>query len=566
MKKSYTFRENVLILSLVFLCIKCNSIFEKLYLKCPRDNIRHHLEYIFQDQFELSDPPPLSEFENRSYLLVSAIITFRHGERSPGKGSNLRSFAKINCQKFQVLTPIGAKRLAILGQILFRRYKNLLDSNSLFITSAKNRCLQSLLNFLQGFRDMRLDRMTRQQLVDAVETDSFFRDNNFKLLHDCNESGKQFLEVAGKNYGRVSDKRQQHAPDASEDQDDLGGEDAAKQAKAEKPTTIWFESFEDPLKKFTREIFEKRRNPKISLFRPKRKKSIRRDKEEKSKEGAKLEEKPFYMRILDSIIEQIFFSKFNVFLKAGKSFFSDDKSLSLQESSYSQLCTNYAMTLNKDMWRFHKGEQKDIKFCFYNHHESNAKADQSDSFFFQKGIFVAEKGALPLPLIPEMFHGRTRLNYEKESAAAVDKIEEIVWRAFHSFGRVTLLKLFFKFCVACKGFDTPWNVLKNLKTIFTNIYCTISNRIHRQDYPAKELEILGIAFRGFYSKIQYPTTEVVKYQVGVYFKTAGLQFLLQVLRFHRGISDSTTIRIFDKVASIGHVQANGPPLRSLFRD
>ena len=146
-----------------------------------------------------------------------------------------------------------------------------------------------------------------------------------------------------------------------------------------------------------------------------------------------------------------------------------------------------------------------------------------------------------------MFHGRTRLKYEKDSEAAVLKIQEIIWRAYYSFNKVLLLKLFFKFCVSCKGFDTAWNVLKNLKTMFTNIYCTISNRIHSFDIPAKELEILGIAFRGFYSKIQYPTTEVVKYQVGVYFKTAGLQMLLQILRFHRSYWDFNIIKTFDKV-------------------
>lgn len=149
-----------------------------------------------------------------------------------------------------------------------------------------------------------------------------------------------------------------------------------------------------------------------------------------------------------------------------------------------------------------------------------------------------------------MFHGRTRLNCERESFVAVDKIKEIIWRAFYSFDQVTLLKLFFRFCVACKGFNTAWNVLKNFKTMFTNIYCTISNRLHRRDFPPKELETLGIAFRGFYSKIQYPTTDVVKYQVGVYFKIAGLQFLLQILRFHRGSLESTIVKIVDKVASM----------------
>lgn len=366
-------------------------MFEKLYLKCPKGDIHDHLKFIFQDQLEISDPPLLSDFENASFLLVSAIITFRHGERTPGKGSNLASFAKINCQKFQVLTPMGAKRLAILGQILFRRYKDLLGPNSLFITSAKNRCLQSLLNFLQGFRDMKLDSMTRQELLASVERDSFFEENNFKLLHDCDQFGKQFLEVAGKNYGRVSEKRQQNAPDSSEDNDDLGWEGERDRTKVEK-AAVWYESYEDPLKKFTREIFDKYRGPRTSAFKQKRRKKIEEGKKQKAKKKAKKEEKPFYLRILESIIEQISFSKFNVFLKVGKSFFSDEKSLSLQESSYSQLCTNYAMTLSKDMWRFHKGEQKDIKFCFYNQHGSSAKNNPENPFLFQKGIFVAEKG------------------------------------------------------------------------------------------------------------------------------------------------------------------------------
>jgi hypothetical protein len=62
------------------------------------------------------------------------------------------------------------------------------------------------------------------------------------------------------------------------------------------------------------------------------------------------------------------------------------------------------------------------------------------------------------------------------------------------------------------------------------------------------MEILGVAFRGFYSKIKYPTTDVVKFQVGVYFKTSGLQLLLQALRFHQGPSDKNIITLFDRVS------------------
>lgn len=146
-----------------------------------------------------------------------------------------------------------------------------------------------------------------------------------------------------------------------------------------------------------------------------------------------------------------------------------------------------------------------------------------------------------------MFHGRSRLNYERESAAAVENIREIAWRALHFFNEVLLLKLFFRFCVACEGFDSAWNVLKNFKTIFTNVYCLISNRLHKADLPPFELETLGVAFRGYYHKILYPTADVVKYQVGVYFKTAGLQMLLQALRFHTSRRDAVITRAFDRV-------------------
>ena len=146
-----------------------------------------------------------------------------------------------------------------------------------------------------------------------------------------------------------------------------------------------------------------------------------------------------------------------------------------------------------------------------------------------------------------MFHGRSRLNYDKESLLAVEQIQETVFRSYFHFNKVILLKLYFKFCVDCSGFDTPWNILKNFKTMFTNVYCTISNRLHNFYIPPKELEILAFGFRGFYFKIKYPTSEVVKFQVGVYFKLAGLQFLLQILRFHHGPNDTEIINLIDKV-------------------
>jgi hypothetical protein len=372
--------------------INSSTIFEKLYLKCPISDISNDLKVIFEEKLEISTKPQLSDFKIDSFLLVSVIITFRHGERTSGKGANLKAFKNIKCPKFQVLTPIGAKRLTILGQILFRRYKDLLDSNSLFITSAKNRCLQSLLNFLQGFRNMDLSHMTRDQLMRLIESDKFFEENNFKLLHDCNGPDQEFLEVAGNNYGKTQEKRMENAPDSSEDQDDLGEKKDSELDNDEGNSSLIFESFEDPLKKFKREIFKNELMKKMTLIKTSNSSKIKKKSKDEETEEPKQEEKPFYLKILQSIIDQILYSKFNVFLTVGKSFFSGSKSLSNQESNYSKLCQNYAMTLNKDMWNFYNGDQQDIKFCFYNNKNLNEKMSQDDSFFLQKGIFVAEKG------------------------------------------------------------------------------------------------------------------------------------------------------------------------------
>lgn len=147
-----------------------------------------------------------------------------------------------------------------------------------------------------------------------------------------------------------------------------------------------------------------------------------------------------------------------------------------------------------------------------------------------------------------MFHGRSRFNYEKDSATAVQHISEIILRAFYAFSPILLMKLFFRFCMFCEGFDSPWNIVKNLKTIFTNVYCTVSNRLKYPDLPAKEFEILALGFRAFYFKIKYPTLEVVKFQVRMYFKMTGFQLLSQVLPFHTSSQDSRLISLFEKVA------------------
>ena len=365
-----------------------SSIYEKIYFKSPNNNVYANFPFIFEDALESTQPPTNSSLEEDSSLLVSSILTFRHGDRTTGKGACLKPFSQISCTKFQVLTPFGAKRLAILGQILFRKYDRLLDSNSLFITSAKNRCLQSLLNFLKGFRNMNLSHLSEEQLLLSVESDSFFKEHNFQLIHDCHGSDRQFLEVSGKNYG--VEKKEKDAPDMSEDQDDPG--EVLESFGPERAPPVIYESFEDPLKKFSREILRKHDIPKLCLKTSRKKPPISKEVvEDKSKKTKKVE-RPFYLRILESIVDQILYSKFNVFLKVGKSFFSENKNLSDQESSYSRLCENYAITLNRNMWKFYEGEHPDIKFCFYNQKGFGAEMKKEDIFLFQQGIFIAERG------------------------------------------------------------------------------------------------------------------------------------------------------------------------------
>lgn len=142
-------------------------------------------------------------------------------------------------------------------------------------------------------------------------------------------------------------------------------------------------------------------------------------------------------------------------------------------------------------------------------------------------------------------------SYDKESAAAVNSIADIILRAYFLLNQPSLLRLAFRFCLSCPPFDSPVNILSNLKTMFTNIYCTASNRISHPEVPPQILEILSVAFRAFYFKLKFPIIDVVKFQVTVYFKMAGLQMLLQVLRFHFGPKDSSLARLFDKVTLLG---------------
>ena len=290
--------------SLIFLTLlidtfcKTTSLYEKLYLKCPKININDNIKYIFGNNFKIDEDPLQVPFKSNSSLLLSAIITFRHGERTTGKGGILNNFLKINCSKYQSLTPLGAKRLTILGQILYRRYNYLLNSNSLFITSAKNRCLQSLLNFLQGFRNLNLHSMTRKDLENVVETDKFFEKHNFHLLHDCNNSGEQFLEVAGRKYAIEKEDKKDKPYDLSED-NDYENEVLLIEKKNSIPI-ILYEFYENPLKKFTRELFKKNNNSKNNISKIKKLPEIEK-KNQKTKEPKKEDipkKKQFYLRIL----------------------------------------------------------------------------------------------------------------------------------------------------------------------------------------------------------------------------------------------------------------------------
>ena len=62
------------------------------------------------------------------------------------------------------------------------------------------------------------------------------------------------------------------------------------------------------------------------------------------------------------------------------------------------------------------------------------------------------------------------------------------------------------------------------------------------------MEILGIGFRAFYSKIKFPTKEVLNFQVESAFKITKLQLLLQVLRFHQGPKDKNLFKLIEKVS------------------
>ena len=75
------------------------------------------------------------------------------------------------------------------------------------------------------------------------------------------------------------------------------------------------------------------------------------------------------------------------------SLFSMKKPLSIDESLLSEMCQNYAVTLNQNMLGFITGDVKDIKFCFFNP-AARGVSSKTDLYpaLPQKGIFVADKG------------------------------------------------------------------------------------------------------------------------------------------------------------------------------
>ena len=92
-----TIGKSIVILSLLINVISINtSLYEKIYLKSPRYKFNNYLNYIFGKQLDQKQDPKQVPFESKSSLILSSIITFRHGERTTGKGGVLNNFKNIN--------------------------------------------------------------------------------------------------------------------------------------------------------------------------------------------------------------------------------------------------------------------------------------------------------------------------------------------------------------------------------------------------------------------------------------------------------------------------------------
>lgn len=362
-----------------------SSMYSKLYWKSSFESNSSFIDRLLPGQKEIIyTKPTQAQLKSSDTLLISTTVNFRHGERTSSKSGSLKAFYKLNCGKYQVLTPQGAMSLAELGQRLFQRYYSLISSHSLFISSAKNRCLQSLLNFLQGFRDLGIKNITIDQLKDKKHNINFFKERNITLLHECNGSKIEYFEVS---------KKMEIKAEESAENDDV------TQTSLKPESRPVFEVDEPQIEKFKRQIrlkSEIARCPwSISLQQRRDKdedlKKIKRAKQRKIQEAK--ERKKFYTKVLDSILAQINFSKFMVLWESGISLFSKSKSLSREESLLSEMCHNYTTTLSKNMLGFITGEVKDIKFCFYNPTSRGKSTNENqDPALIQKGIFVADKG------------------------------------------------------------------------------------------------------------------------------------------------------------------------------
>ena len=361
-----------------------SSMYSKLYSKSASKQDPQILQTLLPNT--KSQPlmsPNIAPKNNPNTLLISTTINFRHGERTSSKSGSLSAFHILNCTKYQVLTPQGAMTLAVLGQRLFQRYKGLISSHSLFISSAKNRCLQSLLNFLQGFRDLDLEHLSMEQLMSQRSNPQFFKSMDISLLHECNANQRHYFEVS---------KKIENYADESGENDDL---ETLQSKVVQNPV---FEQEEPALSVFKKQVLhpsQKLQCPWTSSMQQRRDldEDVRMSKMKQVMIRSEKKKKNFYQKVLESILAQISFSKFIVLWQTGMSLFSMKKPLSIDESLLSEMCQNYAVTLNQNMLGFITGDVKDIKFCFFNP-AARGVSSKTDLYpaLPQKGIFVADKG------------------------------------------------------------------------------------------------------------------------------------------------------------------------------
>jgi len=116
--------------------------------------------------------------EELKNMLFSVFMLFRHGARTPNR-HRTSGYTQKNLIQMGMLTPVGEEQLRALGQKAFQKYDIFEPKDVLFISSFRDRNIDSLDNFIMPFKE----KITaRGYSEDAIRIFYTHKDSDF-LFH-----------------------------------------------------------------------------------------------------------------------------------------------------------------------------------------------------------------------------------------------------------------------------------------------------------------------------------------------------------------------------------------------